>query len=100
MHRMTTTIFSSLVVLSITGCFSVHRDFAPQSVPWSAASGTERLPLNVAVIGDPALRFDYPRYFKAFGEVLNPGLAQTLQSAFRGNFQNVNVVEAERAACA
>ena len=91
-------IFSSLVVLSSSGCFSVHRDLAPQSVPWSASLGTERLPLNVAVIGDPSLRFDYPRYFKAFVEVLNPGLAQTLQSAFRGNFQNVNVVEAENAA--
>jgi hypothetical protein len=98
MYRMTTTIFSGLVVLSVTGCFSVHRDLAPQSVPWSVALGTERLPLNVAVIGDPSLRFDYPKYFKAFVEVLNPGLAQTLQNAFRGNFQNVNVVEAERAA--
>lgn len=56
------------------------------------------MPLTVAVIGDPALRFDYPRYFKAFVEVLNPGLAQTLQSAFRADFQNVNVVEAEDAA--
>ena len=95
---MTNTIFSGLVVLSVAGCFSVHRDLAPQSVPWSAAEGTEKLPLNIAVIGDPSLRFDYPRYFKAFVEVLNPGLAQTLQSAFRGNFQNVNVVEAENAA--
>jgi hypothetical protein len=94
---MTTTIFSGLVVLSISGCFSVHRELAPQSVPRSAALGSERLPLNVAVIGDPSLRFDYPRYFKAFVEVLNPGLAQTLQSAFRANFQNVNVVEAENA---
>src|SRR5258708_33711583 len=97
MYRMTTMIFSSLVVLSISSCFSVHRDLAPQSIPWSAAFGTEKLPLNVAVIGDPSLRFDYPRYFKAFVEVLNPGLAQTLQSAFRANFQNVNVVEAENA---
>ena len=56
------------------------------------------MPLTVAVIGDPALTFDYPRYFKAFVEVLNPGLAQTLQSAFRADFQNVNVVEAEDAA--
>ncbi|MGA9724938.1 MAG: hypothetical protein WBQ86_20955 [Candidatus Binatus sp.] len=52
----------------------------------------------MAVIGDPALTFDYPRHFKAFVEVLNPGLAQTLQSAFHGNFQNVSVVEAEAAA--
>ena len=44
------------------------------------------------------LTFEYPQYFKALEEDLNPGLAQTLQSAFRGNFQNVNVVEAERAA--
>jgi hypothetical protein len=60
--------------------------------------GTDKLPLTVAVIGNPDLTFDYPRYFKSFVEVLNPGLAQTLQSAFRGNFQNVSVVEAEKAA--
>lgn len=94
---MNTLIFSGLVVLSVAGC-TVNRELAPQSIPWSASLGDERLPLNVAVIGDPAMKFDYPRYFKAFVEVLNPGLAQTLQSAFRGNFQNVNVVEAENAA--
>jgi len=96
MDRMTTVIFTSLVVMSVAGC-TVNRELAPQSIPWSASMGDDRLPLNVAVIGDPALKFDYPRYFKAFVEVLNPGLAQTLQSAFRGNFQNVNVVEAEAA---
>lgn len=94
---MTTVIFSGLVVLSVAGC-TVNRELAPQSISPPASLGNERLPLNVAVIGDPALKFDYPRYFKAFVEVLNPGLAQTLQSAFRGNFQNVNVVEAEEAA--
>lgn len=97
MQRLTATILSGLVVLSLTGC-AVKRELAPQSIPRSAALGSERLPLTVAVIGDPNLTFAYPRYFKAFDEVLNPGLAQTLQSAFRGNFQNVNVVEAERAA--
>ncbi len=97
MHGLATTIFFGLVVTSIAGC-TVHRELAPQSVPWSAPMGSEKLPLTVAVIGDPDLTFDYPRYFKAFVEVLNPGLAQTLQSAFRGNFQNVNVVEAEKAA--
>src|ERR1700722_1276347 len=97
MDRMTTMIFSGLVVMSVASC-TVHRELAPQNIPWSASMGDDRLPLNVAVIGDPALKFDYPRYFKAFVEVLNPGLAQTLQSAFRGNFQNVNVVEAENAA--
>jgi hypothetical protein len=96
MDRMTTLIFSSLMVMSVAGC-TVNRELAPQSIPWSSSLGDERLPLNVAVIGDPALKFDYPRYFKAFVEVLNPGLAQTLQSAFRGNFQNVNVVQAENA---
>jgi hypothetical protein len=96
MDRMTTMIFSCLVVLSVAGC-TVHRELAPQRIRWSASLGDDRLPLNVAVIGDPDLKFDYPRYFKAFVEVLNPGLAQTLQSAFRGNFQNVNVVEAEDA---
>jgi hypothetical protein len=96
MDRMTTVIFSGLVVMSVAGC-TVNRELAPQTIPWSASMADDRLPLNVAVIGDPALKFDYPRYFKAFVEVLNPGLAQTLQSAFRGNFQNVNVVEAEDA---
>ncbi len=94
---MTATILSGLLVLSVTGC-AVKRELAPQSIPRSAELRSERLPLTVAVIGDPNLTFAYPRYFKAFDEVLNPGLAQTLQSAFRGNFQNVNVVEAERAA--
>lgn len=96
MQRLTATILSALVVLSVTGC-AVKRELAPQSIQQTAL-GTERLPLTVAVIGDPHLTFAYPRYFKAFVEVLNPGLAQTLQSAFRGNFQNVSVVEAERAA--
>ena len=53
--------------------------------------------MTVAVIGDPNLSFAYPRYFKAFVEVLNPGLAITLQRAFRANFQNVNVIQAENA---
>lgn len=97
MHSLTTTIFFGLVVLSTSSC-TVHRQLAPQSIPSSAALGSERMPLSVAVIGDPALTFDYPRYFKAFVEVLNPGLAQTLQSAFRADFQSVNVVEAEGAA--
>ena len=97
MHTLATTIFFGLVVLSTSSC-TVHREFAPQSVPSTVALGSERLPLTVAVIGDPSLRFNYPRYFKAFVEVLNPGLAQTLQSAFRADFQNVNVVEAEDAA--
>ncbi|HEV2170518.1 MAG TPA: hypothetical protein VGR40_06205 [Candidatus Binatus sp.] len=94
---MTKAIAFSLVFLSLSGC-TVHRELAPQSVPSSIALGSEKLPLTVAVIGDPNLTFDYPRYFKAFVEVLNPGLAQTLQSAFRGNFQDVNVVEAQQAA--
>ena len=96
MHGLATTIFFGLVVLSTASC-TVHRELAPQSIPRSAALGTERLPLTVAVIGDPNLTFEYPRYFKAFVEVLNPGLAQTLQSAFLGNFQSVNVVKAESA---
>lgn len=96
MHGITTTICFGLVILSLAGC-TVHRELEAQSVPPAAALGTEKLPLTVAVIGDPNLKFDYPRYFKAFVEVLNPGLAQTLQSAFRGNFQNVSVVEAEKA---
>lgn len=84
-------------MLSISGC-TVHREFAAQSVSRSAELGTEKLPLTVAVIGDPNLSFDYPRHFRAFVEVLNPGLAMTLQSAFRGNFQNVSVIEVENAA--
>ena len=80
MNRITTTIFLGLVVLSVAGC-TVHRKFAAQSVPSAAAVGTDKLPLTVAVIADPDLTFDYPRYWKAFVEVLNPGLGQTLQSA-------------------
>jgi hypothetical protein len=95
MNRVTTTIFSGMIVLSLAGC-TVHREFAAQSVPSAAAVGTDKLPLTVAVIADPDLTFDYPRYWKAFVEVLNPGLGQTLQSAFRGNFQNVSVVKAEK----
>ena len=75
-----------MVVLSIAGC-TVHREFAAQNVPSAAAVGTDKLPLTVAVIADPDLTFDYPRYWKAFVEVLNPGLGQTLQSAFRGIFK-------------
>ena len=97
MHGLATTVFFGLVVLSIDGC-TIHRELAPQSVPWAAATGSEKLPLTVAVIGDPDLTFDYPRYFKSFVEVLNPGLAQTLQSAFVGDFQSVSIVEAEKAA--
>ena len=97
MRRTITAIFSASIVLSAAGC-TVHRELASQSIPSQSVASAERLPLTVAVIGDPALTFDYPRYFKAFVEVLNPGLADTLQSAFRGNFQNVNVVEAEAAA--
>jgi hypothetical protein len=97
MERVAATIFFGLVVVGIAGC-TVHRELQAQSVPPAAAAGTDRLPLTIAVIADPDLRFDYPRYWKAFVEVLNPGLAQTLQSAFRGNFQNVSVVEGERAA--
>jgi hypothetical protein len=97
MHKMATTLFIGLVVLTVAGC-TVHRELAPQSIPASFTLDSEKLPLNIAVIGDPALSFGYPRYFKEFVEVLNPGLAQTLQSAFRGNFQNVSVVAAEKAA--
>jgi hypothetical protein len=98
MDRFAATIVFGLVVLGIAGCSTLHRELQTQSVPPAAAVGTDKLPLTIAVIADPSLTFDYPRYWKAFVEVLNPGLAQTLQSAFRGNFQNVSVVEAEKAA--
>jgi hypothetical protein len=98
MDRVAATIVLGLVVLGIAGCSTLHRELQTQSVPPAAADGTDKLPLTIAVIADPSLTFDYPRYWKAFVEVLNPGLAQTLQSAFRGNFQNVSVVEAEKAA--
>jgi hypothetical protein len=99
MRAKAATIGFSLVAMFAASCNStVHRELPPQSVSRTAALGTERLPLTVAVIGDPALTFDYPRYFTAFVEVLNPGLAVTLQSALRGDFQTVNVVEAEEAA--
>jgi hypothetical protein len=99
MRAKTAMIVFGLAAALAVGCSStVHRELPPQSVSRTAELGTERLPLAVAVIGDPALTFDYPRYFRAFVEVLNPGLAETLQSAFRGDFQNVSVVEGEAAA--
>ena len=98
MYRLAATIFFGLLVFGIAGCTTLHRELETQSVPPAAAAGTDKLPLTIAVIGDPALTFGYPRYWKAFVEDLNPGLANTLQSAFRGNFQNVSVVEAEQSA--
>ncbi len=98
MDRLAATVFFGLVIFGIAGCTTLHRELETQSVPPAAAVGTDKLPLTIAVIADPALTFDYPRYWKAFVEDLNPGLAKTLQSAFRGNFQNVSVVEAERSA--
>lgn len=98
MNRLAATIFSGLVVFGTAGCTTLHRELATQSVPPAAAAGTDKLPLTIAVIADPSMTFDYPRYWKAFVEDLNPGLANTLQSAFRGNFQNVSVVEAEKSA--
>jgi hypothetical protein len=97
MDRVAATICFGLVVVSLAGC-TVQRELQAQSVAPAAAVGTDKLPLTIAVIADPSLTFDYPQYFKAFVEVLNPGLAKTLQSAFQGNFQSVSVVEAEQAA--
>lgn len=98
MNRIVAASFCGLVVLGVGACSTVHRQFAAQSVVPAATSDIDKLPLTVAVIADPTLTFDYPKYLKAFVEVLNPGLAQTLQNALRGNFQNVSVVEAETAA--
>jgi len=98
MYRFAATIFFGSVVFGIAGCTTLHRELATQSVPPAAAVGTDKLPLAIAVLADPSMKFDYPHYWKAFVEDLNPGLANTLQSAFRGNFQNVSVVEAEKTA--
>ncbi|HSU90706.1 MAG TPA: hypothetical protein VLI44_04610 [Sporolactobacillaceae bacterium] len=98
MYRFAATIFFGSVVFGIAGCTTLHRELATQSVPPAAAVGTDKLPLAIAVLADPSMKFDYPHYWKAFVEDLNPGLANTLQSAFRGNFQNVSVVEAEKSA--
>jgi hypothetical protein len=98
MYRFAATIFFGSVVFGIAGCTTLHRELATQSVPPAAAVGTDKLPLVIAVLADPSMTFDYPHYWKAFVEDLNPGLANTLQSAFRGNFQNVSVVEAEKSA--
>ncbi len=98
MYRVAATISCGVIVLSLAGCTTVHRSLAPQNIPPTAAGDTDKLPLTVAVIADPTLTFDYPRHLRAFVEVLNPGLAQTLQSALRGSFQNVSVVGAEKAA--
>jgi len=98
MYKLAATIFFGSVVFGIAGCTTLHRELATQSVPPAAAVGTDKLPLAIAVLADPSMTFDYPHYWKAFVEDLNPGLANTLQSAFRGNFQNVSVVEAEKSA--
>ena len=98
MYRLAATIFFGSVVFGIAGCTTLHRELATQSVPPAAATGTDKLPLAIAVLADPSMTFDYPHYWKAFVEDLNPGLANTLQSAFRGNFQNVSVVETEKSA--
>jgi hypothetical protein len=76
-----------------TGC-TVHQKFERQSVP-PAAVGTTAMPLKLAVLSDRSMTFDYPRiaYLRAFVEVMNPGLADTLQTAFSGRFQNVTVVD-------
>ena len=98
MNRAAAIFLCSFLPLAIAGCTTVHRQFAPQSVAATTLVDSERLPLTVAVIADPNLTFEYPRHLTAFVEVLNPGLAQTLQGAFRGNFKNVSVVEVEKAA--
>jgi len=98
MKRVAAIVFCGFVPLAVAGCTTVHRQFAPQSVAPTTPADSDKLPLTVAVIADPALTFDYPRHLTSFVEILNPGLAQTLQGAFRGNFQNVSVVEAEQAA--
>src|SRR6266403_100992 len=98
MYKLAARIFFGSVIFGIAGCTTLHRELETQSVPPAAAIRTDKLPITIAVIGDPALTFDYPRYWKAFVEDLNPVLAKTLQSAFRGNFQNVSVVEAEKSA--
>ena len=98
MYKLAATIFFGPVMFGIAGCTTLHRELATQSVPPAAAVGTDKLPLAIAVLADPSMTFDYPHYWKAFVEDLNPGLANTLQSAFRGNFQNVSVVEAEKSA--
>ena len=98
MKWLAAIFFCGFVPLTIAGCTTVHRKFAAQIPASTASADSDKMPLTVAVISDPALTFDYPRHLTAFVEVLNPGLAQTLQAAFRGNFQNVSVVEAEDAA--
>ena len=98
MYKLAATIFFGPVMFGIAGCTTLHRELATQSIPPAAAVGTDKLPLAIAVLADPSMTFDYPHYWKAFVEDLNPGLANTLQSAFRGNFQNVSVVEAEKSA--
>jgi hypothetical protein len=98
MNRVAAIFFCGFVPLAIAGCTTVHRKFAAQNPASTAHANFDKLPLTVAVISDPALTFDYPRHLTAFVEVLNPGLAQTLQAAFRDNFQDVSVVEAGQAA--
>src|SRR5882672_10914839 len=85
------------VMLCIAGC-SVSHKFPAQKIA-TAVPVESRLPLKVAVYADPEFTFGYPRisYLQAFTEVMNPGFADTLHSAFNSDFQAVTVIEKQSA---
>jgi hypothetical protein len=87
-------LFSPVLI----GC-TIHQKFEQQSVAQTVAN-RNTLPLKVAVLSDRSMTFDYPRIasLRAFVEVMNPGLANTLQTAFNGRFQDVTVVENRQSA--
>jgi hypothetical protein len=85
------------VMLCIAGC-SVSHKFPAQQIA-SGVPVESRLPLKVAVYSDPEFTFGYPRvsYLQAFTEVMNPGFADTLHSAFTSDFQAVTVIQKQSA---
>ena len=88
-------VLLSALSLINAGCSStVHQEFERQPVPQIAA-GANTLPLRIAVLSDKSMTFDYPpiTFVREFVEVMNPGLADTLQTAFYGCFQDVTVVQ-------
>lgn len=98
MTRRAAWVLLGSLSLVTAGC-TVHQEFERQSVP-PIAVGTTAIPLKLAVLSDRSMTFDYPRiaYLRAFVEVMNPGLADTLQTAFSGRFQDVTVVDTRAAA--
>src|SRR5215471_6631353 len=84
-------------VIGISSC-SVREHFEGQPVPRSIDAPP--LGLSVAVLSDRSLSFEYPPVYSLgdFEEVMNPGLAETLRNGLDSSFDQVSIVENERAA--